>query len=164
MNDAINQLPSEETAITHELESIIQYERATTGQRFVNWLVDNLLMQFGLGYVNGYLVAYLLAFIAPDYLLKIANNQEGIDFIVLTYLIAIFNYLTYYTICEKGFRGYTLGKAISGTRAIRLDGSELTLKDAFLRSLSRLVPFEAFSGFGTPWHDSWTKTTVVKTR
>jgi len=67
-------------------------------------------------------------------------------------------------VCEKAFKGRTLGKVISGTRAIRNDGGELTLKDALLRSLSRLVPFEVFSGFGTPWHDSWTNTQVIKAR
>jgi hypothetical protein len=59
-----------------------------------------------------------------------------------------------------------LGKLITGTRAIREDGVELNFKDAFLRSLSRLVPFEPFSiwsGNGI-WHDSWTKTMVIKSR
>jgi hypothetical protein len=40
----------------------------------------------------------------------------------------------------------------------------LTFKDALLRSLCRLIPFEVFSGFGVPWHDSLTNTMVVKKR
>ena len=83
----------------------------------------------------------------------------------MAYIVGIFNYIIYYTICEKAFRGYTLGKLLSGTRAIRNDGAELTFKDAILRSLSRIVPFEVLSALaGRPWHDSWTDTTVVKTR
>jgi uncharacterized RDD family membrane protein YckC len=63
------------------------------------------------------------------------------------------------------FRGYTLGKFITGTRAIRDDDDELTFKDALLRSLCRIVPLEVFSALaGFPWHDRWTKTKVVKTR
>jgi uncharacterized RDD family membrane protein YckC len=85
--------------------------------------------------------------------------------LLILYLVGILNYLLYYTFCEKVFKGYTLGKLITGTRAIRDDGNELTFKDAILRSLSRLVPFEALSAFGySPWHDSWTKTTVIKSR
>jgi uncharacterized RDD family membrane protein YckC len=163
--DTINELPSQETTITHELESIVQYEPASGGQRLLNFVVDNLLMRFGLTYLTTYLLVYILKFVAPDYLLKLAYDETRFDLILMAYLLGIFNYLIYYTICEKGFRGYTLGKLISGTRAIREDGAELTIKDAFLRSLSRLVPFEAFSAlWGTPWHDSWTKTTVIKSR
>jgi uncharacterized RDD family membrane protein YckC len=65
---------------------------------------------------------------------------------------------------KKLFRGQTLGKLFTGTRAIRTDGEELTFKDALLRSLCRLIPFEVFSGFGVPWHDSLTITMVVKKR
>jgi uncharacterized RDD family membrane protein YckC len=75
------------------------------------------------------------------------------------------NYIVYYTLCEKLLKGYTLGKLITGTRAIRQDGGELTFRNALLRSLSRCVPFEVFSGFNTlTWHDSWTDTKVIKAR
>ncbi|MBS1653790.1 MAG: RDD family protein [Bacteroidetes bacterium] len=94
----------------------------------------------------------------------IESGSESGSMILLGYIIMIFNYIVYYTFCEKVFKGHTLGKLITGTRAIREDGEELTFKDAILRTLSRLVPFEPFTGFGTPWHDSWTKTRVVKTR
>jgi uncharacterized RDD family membrane protein YckC len=63
------------------------------------------------------------------------------------------------------FGGRTLGKLITGSKAVREDGTSLTWKDACLRSLSRMVPFEPFSALGgAPWHDRWTKTTVVRTR
>ena len=141
-----------------------QYKTAASGQRFVNWLVDNLLMRFGLSYVTGTFVGMMIGRFFPDYAERIVDTQNTWDLLLLAYAIGFFNYLLYYTICEKAFRGYTLGKLISGTRAIREDGKELTFKDAFLRSLSRLVPFEVLSGFGKPWHDSWTNTTVIQVR
>ncbi len=150
--------------LDHENEAFFQHTYATQGQRFVNWLVDNLLMRFGLSYLTGYLIALLLLEIAPDLLYEIAYGDRASEFLV-AYIVGIFNYLLYYTLCEKLFKGYTLGKLISGTRAIRQDGGELTFKDAFLRSLCRLVPFEVFSGFNElTWHDQWTKTMVVKVR
>jgi uncharacterized RDD family membrane protein YckC len=156
--------PQAETGLAEELESFVNYQHATQGQRFVNFLIDNLLMRFGLSWVTGALIGLLLQGIAPEFLAEIAYGENKFDLFLLSYIIGIFNYLLYYTICEKAFKGYTLGKLISGTRAIRDDGDELTFKDALLRSLSRLVPFEVFSGFGTPWHDSWTKTSVIKAR
>ena len=156
---------SPQNSLTEELSAEIQYEYATTWQRFFNWLIDNLLMRFGLSYLTGIAVGMLLGLLATEYILRISENPERIDLYLIGYLIGIVNYLIYYTICEKGFRGYTLGKAITGTRAIREDGDELTLKDAFLRTLSRIVPFEVFSGFGGhPWHDTWTKTMVIRSR
>jgi uncharacterized RDD family membrane protein YckC len=145
-------------------EEVFNYEQASVGQRFLNWLIDNLLMRFGLSWLTGYFVGYMLAKLFPEFYTDMIYSQ-GFEFYMALYLIAIFNYIIYYTFCEKVFNGYTLGKLITGTRAIKEDGSELTFKNAFLRSASRLVPFEAFSAFGGyPWHDTWTRTIVIKTR
>ena len=151
--------------LADELNAEITYTYATTGQRFLNFLIDNLLLRFGLSMLTGMAVGMILGSLFPDYMLAITQSESKVSLYALAYLIVIINYLIYYTICEKAFKGYTLGKLITGTRAIREDGNELTLKDALLRSLSRMVPFEAFSAFGGyPWHDSWTKTRVIKSR
>lgn len=146
-------------------EDYIDHRNASTGQRFFNLLIDNLLMRFALSYATAYPVMYLLAYTSPEFVDDIANERSPFMVLLLSYILTVFNYLFYYTICEKAFRGYTLGKLLTGTRAIRDDNKELTFKDAFLRSASRLVPFEPFSGFAErPWHDQWTKTRVIKVR
>jgi uncharacterized RDD family membrane protein YckC len=156
----------ESSELSNQLFELDQYTDATTGQRFLNFLIDNLFMRFVVTYASGYLLGYLLAYTAPDFMQSLIDEGEsGARFWILSFTIAYFNYLVYYTFCEKVFKGYTLGKLITGTKAIRNDGSELTFKDAILRSLSRIVPFEAFSALGgRPWHDTWTKTRVVKSR
>ncbi len=163
-----NDLQPGETGLADELNSVIQYEPASQGQRFLNWLIDILFMRFALSQATGYLFAYLMLAIAPDFLAELAYEIDGERtwrFWVASLVLGYINYLIYYTICEKAFKGYTLGKLITGTRAIRDDGQELTFKDAILRTLSRMVPFEVLSGFGNrPWHDSWTNTSVVKVR
>ena len=162
--DETTQLPPEQN-LSDDLNLAFQYQYASTGQRFANYLIDNLLMQFGLSYVTGTAVGILLGLLFPEYIMRLSESTDRIELLPLSYLVGILNYIVYYTICEKGFKGYTLGKLITGTRAIREDGGELTFKDALLRSLSRIVPFEAFSAFGGyPWHDSWTKTRVIKAR
>lgn len=157
-----------DSGLSDDLISDIQLTPASTGQRFLNFLIDNLLMRFGLSILTGIGVGILLGLLFPDYMLRLSEDPESatsIDFFLLAYAVGIINYLLYYTICEKAFKGYTLGKLITGTRAIRNDGGELTFKDAFMRSLSRLVPFEPFSALGGyPWHDSWTNTMVIKAR
>ena len=141
------------------------YNYASSGQRFLNWLIDNLFMRFAVSYLTGAGIGVLLQLISPEIIFELASGVRGFIFWSVSYLINICNYRFYYTLCEKLFRGYTLGKLITGTRAIREDDAELTFKDALLRSLCRIVPLEVFSALaGFPWHDKWTKTKVVKTR
>lgn len=141
------------------------FEYASQGQRFVNWLVDNLLIRFGLNYISGMGAGALLAIIFPDFMMGIVYGENTSGLIMISLAVIVLDYILYYTLCEKLFKGYTLGKLITGTRAIRQDGGELTFKNAILRSLSRCVPFEMFSGFSTlTWHDSWTDTMVIKSR
>jgi uncharacterized RDD family membrane protein YckC len=163
MNNDIN-VPDPQQHIFAE-EEIFQYEHASTGQRFLNFLIDGLVMNYGISLLTGFVVAFILAAVSPDFYNDLVRKEGGGFYFALS-LITILNEVLYYSFCEKVFRGYTLGKLITGTRAVREDGSELTWKDAFLRSLSRLVPFEPFSiwsGDGL-WHDTWTKTTVIKSR
>ncbi len=147
-------------------DDLFPYADASTGQRFFNYLIDIVLIQFALGFVTGYLYATILVSLAPDVAYSVFSEEQTFVSFLINYLLASINFIIYYTLCEKAFNGYTLGKLITGTKAIRQDGEALTFKDALLRSLCRLVPFEPLSiwiGDGV-WHDRWTKTTVVKTR
>lgn len=143
-------------------EEIIQYEEASNGQRFLNYIIDYLVMTFGVDLLTGYLLGLLLNAVSREAAYTLFAENE----VAASLLLGILNFLIYYTFCEKIFRGYTLGKLVTGTRVIREDGQELLFSDAFLRSLSRLVPFEPLSiWFGNGmWHDTWTKTQVIKTR
>jgi uncharacterized RDD family membrane protein YckC len=147
-------------------EDILDRQDASVGQRFLNYLIDALLMQYSLAFATTWLLVKFLLMVSPDTAYQLfGDGRDTGEVLIAFYLIAIVNYLFYYTLCEKMFRGYTLGKLITGTRAIKENGEDLTLKDAFLRSLSRLVPLEAFSAFGGhPWHDRWTETMVIKSR
>ena len=148
--------------LADEIHPYFQYSHATQGQRFLNFLIDNIAMRFTISYITGYGVGYVLGYIFPDFMISVVNDNNAITIILLAYIVGIFNYIIYYGFCEKLFRGQTIGKFFTKTKAIRNDGEELTLKDALLRSLCRLIPFEVFSGFGVPWHDSLTNTMVVK--
>jgi uncharacterized RDD family membrane protein YckC len=147
-------------------KEFITYTEASTSQRFVNYFIDSLFMQYAVAFGTTFLLAKVLITASPDAFYSFFGEGDDMP-LLTTYAIALLNHLLYYTICEKAFRGHTLGKLVTGTRVIREDGEELTFKDALLRSLCRLVPFETISiwfGGGGPWHDTWTKTKVIKTR
>lgn len=156
-------VPEEQHLFTEE--DVLAYQEASVGQRFVNYLIDAMLMQYGLSFITGALLAKVLMALNPEFAAAFFDDEGAWDFILSSYGLSILNYTLYYTFCELVFKGYTLGKLVTGTRAVRSDGSPLAFKDALLRSLTRLVPFEAFSALGgDPWHDRWTKTMVVKAR
>ena len=164
MKDA-NDLSAPKDFLSEEFEGQFHFEYATPGQRFVNFVVDFLVMRFLLGYVTGLFVQAILVAMAVDFLSVLATGAGlGAIFIVFL-LIAAINTIVYYTICEKLFKGYTIGKAITGTRAVREDGGELKFINALARSICRIIPFEVLSGFAKrPWHDTLTGTMVVKVR
>ncbi len=165
-NQEVSTNEEQQDLLAEEFQTDNHFVYATQGQRFLNWLIDNILMRFGLAYLTGTAVGLIIGMIAPDFFANIAYSDSAFSPLwLIGILIAYLNYIIYYTLCEKLFKGYTLGKLITGSRAIRQDGGELTFRNALLRSLSRCVPFEVFSGFSTlTWHDSWTDTMVVKAR
>lgn len=147
----------QETNVLHEFNEPT-YEYASVGQRIANYLID--LVAF-------YLLVSLAGIFIGLYYVSTgeALNQESGGFVVVTYLVSFALFFIYYTLFE-GSKGKTLGKLITKTKVVQEDGEPMTYGKAFLRTLSRLVPFEAFSVFFgiKMWHDSWTKTMVVKNR
>lgn len=133
------------------------YTQASAGKRFVNLLVDRvaiyLVWSFVLFKVNVALLRAIFQYTHSRELLYVFSYSMTIGFFV--FVLAIEESLT---------GGKTLGKLITGTRAVNNDGSRISTRTAILRCLSRLVPFEAFSALGSPsfpWHDRWTKTIVI---
>ena len=141
---------------TTELESLLDETAgpaASAGIRFANFIIDRIAIGVAGAFIRGIMGALFITGRADRDL----TFQFGF---ILGYLALD---ILYYTILE-GTSGRTLGKLCTSTHVIKTNGQPITMRDAFLRSLSRLVPFEVFTGFGTPWHDSWTDTTVVSIR
>lgn len=145
-----------------EENPFFEYNKASQLQRFLNLLIDNVIIRIALVYVTSLAVGYIIGVLSPEFAYSLPYNKAQLYLIVV--LIILIDYLLYYTLFEGIFKGRTIGKFITGTKAINENGIELTFKDAFLRSACRLIPFETFSGFGTPWHDSVTHTIVIKSR
>lgn len=145
----------QETNVLHEFNEPA-FEYASVGQRIANYLID--LVAF-------YLLVSLAGIFIGLYYVSTGEtlNQESGGFVAVTYLVSFALFFIYYTLFE-GSKGKTLGKLITKTKVVQEDGEPMTYGKAFLRTLSRLVPFEAFSVFFgiKMWHDSWTKTMVVK--
>jgi hypothetical protein len=77
-------------------------------------------------------------------------------------LFDLFLYPAYYFIFELLYQK-TPGKFLTKTSVIDVYGNKPTGPSLLLRSIIRLVPFEAFSCLGYQgWHDRWSDTYVVR--
>lgn len=134
------------------------YERAGTGKRLANYIIDQIVF-----YIIVFVFGMVLAVLAPDTAKSLFNNDGGFD--LYNQVFSIVLYALYMSIVETIFKGKSIGKFITKTRAVNLDGSPISARIAFERGFSRAVPFCAFSALGTPpnpWQDRWTSTMVIE--
>lgn len=134
--------------------------QAGTGKRFANYIIDIIVY-----YIILFFLAMAVAMIDPTLLLWMEGTDAGTN--LLSSLISLLLYGIIMGITEALTRGRSLGKLITGTRAVNADGSPVSMQTAFWRGLCRAVPFEAFSALGAPsypWHDKWTNTYVIDIR
>lgn len=144
-----------------EFEQEVRLIPADKGLRFVNLLIDTLVF-YAIAFVYGFIHVAIVLSQGTDPEESFLVQETGAP-VFFQYLISVLLYLAYYTIFEAASKGRTLGKLVTGTVAMRDDGNTIGWKDAILRSLCRLIPLEAFVAlFTPPWHDSITRTLVVK--
>lgn len=127
--------------------AVEDYQVASTRRRFANMLIDVVgyyalafCIGIGLGLVDG---------------LELVEVAGGYPFGCLVVFL-------YYFPQELAFNR-TLGKLVTGTKVISSDNRPLTAARIAGRTISRMVPFDAFSFLGSSpgWHDQWSKTRVV---
>ena len=59
-----------------QAQEYVHHEYATQGQRFLNWLIDNILMRFGLSYLTGMAIGLILGLIAPEFLQDLCSKPK----------------------------------------------------------------------------------------
>src|SRR5579863_9850292 len=117
----------------------ISLHQASGGKRFANYLID--LVAF---YLFMIVLGFVLAMVAPGIMQEyVGADSAGRQLELRLYSVLL--YILFMWVLEMAARGKTLGKLITGTRAVNDDGTRISPKTALLRSLSRIVPFEAFS-------------------
>ena len=133
------------------------FVRADAGKRFLNFLLDLVLF-----YILTIFIGVVFVLLFPSSLQGLeANDSFGFFDRIVTLVL----YAVYMSVIETVFKGKSLGKVITRTRAVNLDGSRISTGTAFARGFSRAVPFCAFSAFGSPcspWQDKWTDTMVIE--
>lgn len=139
---------------------------ASQGQRFVNLIVDNILVQLlagGAGFVVGASFALMRASAGQQ-----VSEAEADSLELFGILLGIGVALVYFVAMELTL-SRTVGKLVSGTRVVNVNGGRPSFGQVLGRTFARYIPFDAFSflfgkGFPVGWHDSLSGTRVVKAR
>ncbi|WP_452220175.1 RDD family protein [Lacinutrix salivirga] len=132
---------------------------ASKGQRFANLAVDYAL-RLGLGFLIGLLIGLYIEYTGD---VELYNTYFEGNSTLTEYVFGIIIILIYYVTFETIF-SKSVGKFITKTVVIMEDGSKPNFADIFIRSLCRIIPFNAFSFLGAEgrgWHDSISNTYVV---
>ena len=142
-----------------QLSFIVQNNKASRGTRFANYLIDAVVFYvliFFLGLFLGILSA--IGIEAPLRFFMYLDEIPAFD-----YLFSSILYFIYIFSIEYLTKGRSIGKFITKTKVVSIDGTAPTQNDFLIRNISRLVPFEAVSFLigDDGWHDSWSNTRVV---
>lgn len=139
-----------------------RYIVASKGKRFANYVIDTigyLLFAVLIGLIIG------LSGSAADSTEFFEEEQSsGLGSLLMEYLIGFIMIITYYTFLEYVLKGKSLGKLITGTRAITVDNQRMDFGTTLKRSACRVIPFEAFTFLGDNargLHDSLSNTKVI---
>ena len=131
---------------------------ASKGQRFINFIID-LIPQYAILYGLAYGFFYLGEFTGYYGLSDYWNELSVVEDYLISYTLLILYYFIF-----EGISNRTLGKYATNTRVIMTSGEEPTSKAILIRTLCRLIPFDALSFLGTNgkgWHDSLSNTYVI---
>jgi uncharacterized RDD family membrane protein YckC len=130
---------------------------ASLSQRFLNLLIDTLMQLILFFIVLVFMAANAQASGDKTFIANFENNN------ILQYSITIAIALFYYNFFEIVL-ARTVGKYFTQTIVVDENGEKPNSETILVRSLCRLIPFNALSFLGISgrgWHDSISKTYVV---
>ncbi|MGN7864762.1 RDD family protein [Chryseobacterium sp. 22458] len=139
---------------------VVDRNRSSKGTRFANFIIDRFIITlifFAAGFISSLLYELANIDIFVNIIRKLSQVNRITDILITSLVYFIFTFCI-----EFLTKGRSIGKYITGTKVICIDGTEPTMKDYFIRNISRIVPFDALSFLGeNGWHDSWSETRVV---
>ncbi|NOZ47920.1 MAG: RDD family protein, partial [Chlorobi bacterium] len=131
------------------------YNYASRTKRLLNWIIDSLIIS----------IIWFLLFISASKivialgLLDLIEEGKTYD---LNYTILPVLFL-YYLILEGSFKT-TIGKLITRTKLVQVNGENIHFFNVLIRTICRLIPFDPLSYLKdnpVGWHDSLSKTRLL---
>jgi uncharacterized RDD family membrane protein YckC len=144
--------------------SVLPNVYASKEKRFINYIVDKIIF-YVLLFAFFFIFGIAIELLSEDsmWFWSFIDDLENLSPLQDRLYTAII-FIILYMISEITLKGRTVGKYITKTKVVMKDGSKPKASDIILRSLCRLIPFDAFSFLGSEgrgWHDSVSNTYVV---
>jgi len=134
---------------------------ASKSKRFANYVIDRIVF-YGIIIVLGILAVLIASLLGSESVLNFLDSLENVNSLV-DRLITTIIFIILYMIIE-GLTQRTVGKLITRTKVVMENGEKPPFETIVVRSLCRMIPFNAFSFLGSiprGWHDTISKTFVV---
>lgn len=135
------------TTIQNDTTQTQPLKLATVNQRFINYLIDTIVFML------------IVQFLFTLFSVVVGNFADAV--------YTLFNLIAYYILYAsfEGSNSKTIGKLLTNTKVVDVNGDKPTTKQILVRTLCRAIPFEPFSIFadnsGIMWHDKISGTRVV---
>ena len=129
-----------------EVQNQFIAKSVSTSTRFIHLVVDTIAF---------YILAILL-FMILHFIVNITNDA-------IVYVVIFMAFFLYYGYMETKYQK-TIGKFITKTKVINIDGSKPESSDIIRRTFCRLIPFDQLSFLFTEngFHDRLSETTIIK--
>ena len=119
--------------------------------RFVHFVVD----------IISFFIVYFILTSLVMFLFNLDSTRSVLPF----WILMVISFFLNYALMEHKFQK-TLGKFITKTKVVNLNGEKPSLNDIIARTLCRLIPFDRLSFFFAKngFHDGISNTRVIKDR
>ena len=130
-------------------------------RRFLNLIIDNVVLtvlSYGAGVVLG--IVYVIAKGSGQFTEQDQATLQAMGFL-LGLIVGFSYFFLLEALCQK-----TVGKLLTGTKVISMDGGRPSIGQFLGRTAARYIPFEAFSFLTSQeprgWHDTLSGTRVIR--
>ncbi len=136
--------------VEKEQKAMLNSNVVSSATRFVNFLIDFIV----------WLVISFMAIFICSLIIQTTNQAMAT---LISYTILIITFIAYYSIMEINFQK-TIGKFVTKTKVVKMNGEKPSNADILGRTLCRLIPFDriSFLFVKNGIHDFLSKTNVVK--
>ena len=140
----------EKTITERIVKDKVDSDTVGSGTRFLNFIID-------------FFACLIIAFILSLILGFFINSSDGLFIQLFAYLMFFGTFFAYYALMETKFQK-TLGKFITKTKVVKMNGDKPENSDIIMRTFCRFIPFDrvTFLFMKNGIHDFLSKTTVVK--
>src|SRR5690554_731973 len=143
-----------------------EIKEKTTTERVAKEKVDANVVGSGIRFVNfliDFIIWLILAMIVIFIIGLVVQPTDESFISLLGYILIFGTFIAYYAIMEIKFQK-TVGKFVTKTKVVKMDGTKPKTSDIITRTFCRLIPFDriSFLFVRNGIHDFLSKTKVVK--